>query len=302
MFHLDIPKVQKEPNSKPRPIKIMYPKKRDGLSISFRDRVYQRSINDNALYPMMTKHFIYDNWACQQGKGPDKARERLIQFLRKYYINHGSEGYVLQLDVKGYYPNMSHESVKKVFSKYLPKDVLGMVCDVLDTQYKGNTGYNPGSQMVQIAGISLLNDIDHYIKEQLHIKYYIRYMDDMLLILDSEESAIRIKNAIEHELLNVRCRLNNSKTKIIRLRKGFMFLGFKFRLTESGKVIVLVDPKNVKHERQKLYRMVQKAKRGEMTKAKVDECYQSWRDTHAVKGKHYKLFNNLDNYYKQLWR
>ena len=68
-------------NSKPRPIKIMYPKKRDGLSIPYRDRVYQRSINDNALYPEMTKHFIYDNWACQKGKGPDKARDRVKQYV-----------------------------------------------------------------------------------------------------------------------------------------------------------------------------------------------------------------------------
>ena len=49
-----------------------------------------------------------------------------------------------------------------------------MVCNVLDSQYAGHVGYNPGSQMVQIAGISILDDLDHFIKEQLHEKYYIR--------------------------------------------------------------------------------------------------------------------------------
>ena len=59
---------------------------------------------------------------------------------------------------------MSHAAVKNNFEEYLPKDVHEMICDVLDTQYKGETGYNPGSQMVQIAGISLLDKTDHYIK------------------------------------------------------------------------------------------------------------------------------------------
>lgn len=65
-------KLEKELNSgdyKPRPVrhfKITYPKPRDIASVSFRDRVYQRSINDNVLYPTMTKSFIYDNWACQK--------------------------------------------------------------------------------------------------------------------------------------------------------------------------------------------------------------------------------------------
>ena len=55
-------------NGKPKEIKILYPKKRDGLSISFKDRVYQRSINDVVLYPSVVKSFIIDNCACQKGK------------------------------------------------------------------------------------------------------------------------------------------------------------------------------------------------------------------------------------------
>lgn len=44
-------------------------------------------------------------------------------------------------------------------------------------QYAGDSGYNPGSQMVQIVGISLLDPVDHYVKEKLHVKRYIRYWD-----------------------------------------------------------------------------------------------------------------------------
>ena len=68
-------------NGKPKPIKILHPKRRDGLSISFKDRVYQRSINDNVLYPSVQRSFIIDNCACQKGKGIDFARDRLKKHL-----------------------------------------------------------------------------------------------------------------------------------------------------------------------------------------------------------------------------
>lgn len=68
-------------NGKPHEILITYPKKRQGLAISFKDRVYQRSLNDNELYPKMTNSFIYDNCACQKGKGTSFARQRLTTFI-----------------------------------------------------------------------------------------------------------------------------------------------------------------------------------------------------------------------------
>ena len=288
-------------NGNPRPIKITYPKKRDGLSISFRDRVYQRSINDNVLYPEMARHFIYDNWACQTGKGPDKARDRVKKMLRKYYINHGPEGWILQTDAKGYYPNMSHEAVKSIFREYLSSDIYEMVCNVLDTQYKGEIGYNPGSQMVQIAGISLLSKTDHYIKEALHQKYYLRYMDDSMMIAEAKEELEIVLENLERKMKEVGCILNRKKTKIIPLSKGFTFLGFKYRLTETGKVVMLLNSENIKHERRKLRKMVLKAKRGEMEKSKVDECYHAWRN-HASKGNSYLLLQRMDKYYKELWK
>lgn len=94
--------------------KITYPKERDIMSIHFRDRVYQRSLNDNILYPTMTRSFIYDNCSCQKGKGTDFARKRLKCFLNRYYRKYGNQGYVLQIDLKKYYPTMSHKAVKEI--------------------------------------------------------------------------------------------------------------------------------------------------------------------------------------------
>lgn len=288
-------------NGKPKPIMILYPKRREGLSISFKDRVYQRSINDNVLYPSVQRSFIIDNCACQTGKGIDFARKRLKKHLWNHYSHYGTEGYVLQIDIKGYYPNMRHRAVKDKFKRYLDADVYQAVCDVLDTQYAGDVGYNPGSQMVQIAGISLLDDLDHYCKEQLHAKHYIRYMDDILIIHHSEPEMADILISIEDKLNEIGFEIHKSKTHITPLSQGFTFLGFKYRITSTGKVLMTLNSANIKHERRKLRKLVNLAKQGVTTKAKVDECYRSWK-ANASKGNSYNLLKRMDDYYKDLWR
>ena len=287
-------------NGKPKPILIMYPKKRDGLSISFRDRVYQRSINDNVLYPSIQKSFIIDNCACQKGKGIDFARKRLKKHLWNYYANHGADGYILKVDVKGYYPNMRHDAVKAKFRRYLNDDVYEAVCDVLDTQYVGDIGYNPGSQMVQIAGISLLDDLDHYCKERLHVKHYLRYMDDILIIHHSKEELTGVLSDIEDELEKLGFEIHKEKTRITPLSKGFTYLGFDYRITSTGKVVMTLNSANIKHERKKLRKLVALAKEGKITKDKADECYKSWK-ANASKGNSYKMLKRMDEYYHELW-
>ena len=111
----------------------------------------------------------------------------LSTMMQQHYRKHGTEGYVLQCDIKGYYPNMPHKAVKAKFKKHLDPEIYRMAVEVLDGQYEGDTGYNPGSQMIQIAGIAFLDEVDHYIKERLRIKHYIRYMDDFILIHKDKE-------------------------------------------------------------------------------------------------------------------
>ncbi|MBQ3281545.1 MAG: hypothetical protein IJH41_03955 [Eubacterium sp.] len=288
-------------NGQPRPIQILYPKRRDGLSIALKDRIYQRSINDNVLYPIVQRSFILDNAACQKGKGIDYARKRLKKHLWKHYTHHGTEGYVLQIDIKGYYPNMRHAAVKAKFRRYLSDDVYQAVCDVLDTQYKGDVGYNPGSQMVQIAGISLLDDLDHYCKERLHIKHYMRYMDDILVIHHDKDELMHDLSEIEAKLSEIGFEVHKDKTHITPLSDGFLYLGFEYRMTSTGKIIMTLNSANIKHEKRKLRKLVKLAKDGKITKAKADECFKSWK-ANAAKGDSYKLIRRMENYYSELWK
>ena len=278
---------------------ITSPKRRDIMSISFRDRVYQRSLNDVGIYPAMAKGFIYDNCACQKGKGTDFARERLKCHLQRYWRKHGMDGWVLKIDVKGYYPNMRHDVAKNIFARRLEPFVYDRAAVILDS-FPGETGFNPGSQIIQIAGISMLDSLDHYIKERLRVRQYIRYMDDMILILPTKDEAETVLEDVKRRLAEIGFETHPDKTTISPLKDGMRFLGFDFRLTETGKVIQTIDPDRVKAQRRKLKRLVEKSKRGEISRAKVDESYRSWRN-HASKGDNYGLIRRMDNYYVGLW-
>lgn len=283
----------------PKPILITYPKRREGLSIPFRDRVYQRSINDNILYPKATRSFIYDNWACQRGKGTDDARERMTYYLRDFYQKYGLDGQVIQTDFTEYYKRLPHKSVNQRFSKCLDSDELKDVTTILEWQYAGDVGYNPGSQMVQIAGISVPDDFDHYVKEELHIKRYARYMDDTRSIVHGNAEYLLEKmkeKASEYGLV-----FHPRKTIITPLKESFMWLGYRYRLAETGKVLMEVNPKTVKAWRKKLFRMVVKEKTGEIEKIKTDEVLNSYLN-HASKGTSKRLMINLEKYVKDLRR
>ena len=279
--------------------KIMYPKERDIMSISFRDRVYQRSLNDVAIYPMMSKGFIYDNAACQKGKGSDFARKRLKCHMERYYRKHGTEGYILKIDVRKYYDSMDHEVVKKLFRKRLPENVSEMAETILDS-FPGDKGFNPGSQIIQIAGISLLDELDHYIKERLRAKHYMRYMDDMIQIGESREQLREWLDIIRERLGRIGLETHPEKTRITTLRQGVMWLGYRYRLTATGKVVMTAGPDRLKAARRKYYRLAQKCKRGGIKREKVDESYQCWREC-AGKGDGWGMLRNMDQYYQSLW-
>ena len=278
---------------------VYEPKKREILSISFRDRIYQRSLNDNIVYPVMAKSFIYDNCACQKGKGTDFAMNRLNAHLQRYYRKYGKEGWVLQCDIKGYYPNMPHEVAEKKFAKHLDEWTFAEVKKILDN-FEGEVGFNPGSQLIQIAGISVLDEIDHFIKEKLRVRYYLRYMDDFLLISDDKEF---LRSCLENikEYLKERGFELNEKTSLYRISQGIKFLGFRFILTDTGKVIRLIKTESVKRERRKLRKLVRLAKKGKLTRKKVDQCYESYK-AHARRGNTWKMLRRLDKFYEELWK
>lgn len=288
---------------RPRPtrtFRVTSPKPREIVSVGFRDRVFQRSLNDNVVYPLMSRRWVYDNAACQRGKGTDFARERLKCHVQRLYRRHGTALHVLQVDVRGYYPNMRHDVAKAAFRRDLPDWAYDMVESILDQQYPGDVGFNPGSQLVQIAGIAVLDPIDHLVKERLCIKAYVRYMDDMILVHESAEHLERCREDIESALSGIGLEVNQKKTRIYPISEGIPFLGFRFALTGTGKVVMLVCPSNVKQARRRTKRFASLVLKGRRSREQADSCFASYI-AHASNGDSRKLVARLERWYRNLW-
>lgn len=125
-------------------------------------------------------------------------------------------------------------------------------------------------------------------------------MDDFILIHEDKEYLEKCREEIAKQLEPMGFELHPKKTRIYPITEGIKFLGFIYRLTDTGKVVRMVLPKNVKDYRRKLRRLVNLAKKGRLTREKVDECYRSWR-AHAEKGNSTKLLRRMDKYYRDLW-
>lgn len=277
---------------------VTEPKRREIMSIHFRDRIYQRSLNDVAIYPQASKSYIYDNFACQKGKGTEAARERLKIFLHQHYRKHGISGYILKIDIRGYYPNMDHVIVEKILADYMDAETYQMAVEVLG-RLPGEVGYNPGSQIVQIVGITALDKIDHYIKERLRIKHYIRYMDDFILLHPDKRYLMYCLDEIKRLLSAQKMEVSESKTFIHEISRPVKFLGFVYRLTNTGKVVILADPEKIKHERKKIKRMFVLVEKGKLRLYDVDRHFKAYKSSIRY-GDSHNLICRLNRWYSEL--
>ena len=284
---------------KPKYFTITDPKRREIMSIHFRDRIYQRSLNDIAIYPQASRSYIPDNFACQKGKGTMAARDRLKEFLQRYYRKYGTGGYVLQIDIKGYYPNMRHDFAEAMLGGYLDRETHALAVKVL-AHLPGKIGYNPGSQIVQIIGITALDKIDHYIKERLRVKFYIRYMDDFILLHEDKGFLTKCLADIKGILQTYGMEVNEKKTVIRKISDPIEYLGFVFRITRTGKVVILARPDKIKHERKKIIRMKTLVELGELTKHDVDVHFKAFKSSIRY-GNSHNLIRRLNRWYASLW-
>lgn len=277
-------------------VPIQFPKKRTALAISFRDRVFQRSLNDVALYPQVVKSFIYHNLACQRNKGTNKARSEYKAMLHRAYLKYGTNKFqIIECDVKGYYDSMIHSVVDQIFARQCDEWTANTASSTLRSQYKGDVGYNPGPQMVQIAGIAYLDKFDHFVKETLREKLYLHYMDDTRTIVAPEADCKGILEKMADKLAEVGLSLHPKKTQVVTADKGGLFLGFLFRVTESGKVLMLRDPAKVKDCRRRLRRLAVLVRRGRRSIEDFDNCYQCIRASMS-EGNSMRLLRNMDQF------
>lgn len=216
---------------------IYDPKKRLIEALPYKDRVVQMCFCKNVLEPVLERRLIYDNAASRQGKGSTFAISRLYGFMRKLYINTGGNGaYFLKCDIAKYFQNINHEILLKKLSECgFSDDEMWYMEQVIRSH--GGTGVPLGNQTSQWFALLYLDEIDRLIKERLRVRYYVRYMDDFILLAENKDFLHNCRDEIERVCVNnLKLKLND-KTQIGRLKDGVDFLGFNHKLTASGKII-----------------------------------------------------------------
>lgn len=218
------------------------------------DRIAHKCFCDNFLVPLLTPKLIYDNSACIKHKGVSFANERIKCHLQKYYRHFGNEGYVLKFDIHSFFANIDHNILKEKVGILIKDSNLKQFFDTTVDE-NGDIGLGLGSQISQICATFFLNELDHYIKHKLKIKYYARYMDDGYLIHNSKDYLKHCLCEIERILNGLGLKLNKKKTQIIKLRKGFEFLKRKYILELRGKLIIIPCKDKVIREQRKIKKM-----------------------------------------------
>lgn len=287
----------------PKKIKIQYPKERYVLDSTLTDRIYQKVLHNYCVYPKLSKTFIYDNYASVLGKGPDKACDRVCTLLRRHLYHFGMKGGILHIDIRKFFQSILHSAAYDCFSSHLEYDETDLVMEVMEKQSDAGSdkGYYPGNEMVQMLGMTILSPLDHFIKEQLHCRYYIRYMDDMLLISDDIEYLKYCLERIEFELAKLGLEINTKKTRFYDISDRFLFLGYYFQLKESGKVIKTVNPQCTKHYRKKQTRLSVLVKDGIRDKKTTADVVRQCYIAHAERGDCYIILKNEETFYEKLY-
>lgn len=209
---------------------IYEPKQRRIVSQNMFDKVVNHLVSRYVLIPAVSPSLIDTNVASRTGKGTVGGlkyyydyRKRCDQKYKKYYI--------LKFDIKKYFASIDHEILKeKIKRKIKDKDALKIVFDIIDSEEKG---LGIGNMTSQVLAIFYLNDLDHYIKEELKIKYYVRYQDDAVLFHQSKKYLQECLKKIEAFLVKEKLSLNK-KTRIYSNNCNFIFLG-RNKYGEYGK-------------------------------------------------------------------
>lgn len=278
---------------------VYEPKERLIMYNSFRDKIVQHSLCDHVLEPLLSKTFIYDNYASQKGKGTHFGLDRLKMFMQKYFRQYGADGWVLKCDISKYFYRIDHGVLKQQLRRLIAdRDVLWLLDMIIDSTEV--PGIPIGNHTSQWFAILYLSGMDHMIKERLGIKFYGRYMDDFYLIHHDKDYLIYCLEEIRKFVALLGLELNH-KTAIFPLSQGIDFLGFRTYMTESGKVVRKIRRDSKNRIRRKLKAFRRLLDEGRITFETVAQSYSSWTG-HAEHGNSYHLIRNTDELFFDLFR
>lgn len=265
-----------------RTFHIQEPKPRQISAAPYRDRVVHHALC-NIIMPIFEESLIFDTYANRWGFGTHRALHRFTHFAR-------SSRYVLQCDIRKYFPSIDHEILKTLLRRKIKcPDTLWLIDTIIDgsneqepviVHFPGDDLLTPldrrrglpiGNLTSQCFANIYLSGFDHFIKEQLRVKKYLRYVDDFALFSDDKEFLMDARKAIEAYLTTLRLQLHPIKSQLYRTELGANFVGF--RVFPS---YIRVRNENLQRSRRRLRRLQREYRIHRVSFVKLTQSIQSW--------------------------
>ena len=261
---------------RPKPLETFIlrdPKTRKISKSDFRDRVVHHALC-NVIEPLFEKCFISDSYANRIGKGTIKAIECFEHFKRKVTHNLTAPAFVLKADVRHYFEEVDHAILLRILQRRIKdKRVMWLIRKIL-----GNYSTKEGKSMPlgnltsQFFANVYLNELDHFVKHTLRVKFYIRYVDDFVILYNSKAELEKYLQTIRVFLReNLALELHPTKSRIVSLHCGTEFLGLK--IFSHHKLIKL---KNVRKFYQRFYEICMDYHREKISYDMLYDFMEGW--------------------------
>lgn len=208
-------------------------KKREIKAAPFRDRVVHHALC-NIIEPIFDKGFIYDSYACRKEKGTHKAVKRLDKFIQSSEEKWGKGNvYCLKCDISKYFDSIDHDTLFSLIERKIKDcDILWLTREIIDSSFvydfkSHKTGIPIGNLTSQLFANLYLNELDIFVKHVLKERYYLRYMDDFL-VLGNEKKKLHKEEILLRDFLkeNFGLELHSRKVSLFPISKGISFLGY----------------------------------------------------------------------------
>ncbi len=207
---------------------IADPKQRHIHKAEVRDRIVHHSLF-KILNPLFDATFIPDSYSCRKGYGTHKGFKKLVVYARKVSKNYTRNCWALKCDIKKFFDSVDHDTLLHIARKKIKEeDTLWLVEEIIRS-YKTSRGKGIpiGNLTSQLFANIYLNELDHYVKQKLRVKYYLRYADDFIILSTDqwvlENQAVFINRFLHNKL---RLELHPKKTTFRKFSWGIDFLGY----------------------------------------------------------------------------
>lgn len=226
---------------------ISDPKPRNIHKATVRDRLLHHLIYKE-LYPYFESKFIYDSFSCRENKGTHLALDRFRYFARRVSKNNTNSCYVLKCDIKKFFASIDHEILKRILKRHIKdEEMLWLIDEVISSfqSIRAGVGLPLGNLTSQLLVNVYMHEFDSYMKQELRVKYYIRYADDFAIMADKKDYLEDMLPKL-HDFLNekLKLELHEHKVYIKTFATGVDFLGWihfphhrQIRTTTKRKIV-----------------------------------------------------------------